>query len=382
MEEEAEEYESGLSARDGQGSSGGSVGDVKSPKTNAMDPMGPDEDPEYRYVGMMRDGKKNGQGRLVFRFGVYEGNWNNDMMEGHGKMMLKSGNIYEGEFSRNRFEGRGVLRWRNGKVYTGTMRSGNMSGKGKLVSKDGEYEGDFYHNEFFGHGKMTFANGDVYEGEWKQDMMWGQGCLRSTDSTQFDGTFYKNQKHGRILRTDPKNKVYSERYEHDQLKTSYKVKKQSKASSAVEKFLSKVISSPVNPTLAVSSHTDSLFERTGASKEDVARHLDRRARSHRSVPEHHGHGPRDEPDRILPFTAEASPIEASEKVPPKKCDVPARKEHPEALRIPSKLSQCTSSPDSTGLPPPLPPCPPPPADHFSSLKKGYVEADYEDSDAD
>ena len=289
--EEVEEVEECEVHTDGKGSLGGSDVDIKSPKSSGsgvMDPSGPEDDPEYRFTGMMRDGKKNGHGRLVFRFGVYEGNWANDMMDGHGKMTLKSGNVYEGEFSRNRFEGKGVLRWRNGKVYTGSMRGGNMSGKGILASKDGDYEGDFYHNEFFGKGKMEYHNGDTYEGEWKQDMMWGQGCLRTSDGVQYEGTFYKNQKHGRIIRTDLKNKLYSERYEYDLLKTSYKIKKQSKASSAVEKFLSKVISSPASPPLTSqlsSSSGDGLFDRPGASKEDVARHLDRRARSNRALAE-------------------------------------------------------------------------------------------------
>eukprot|EP00754_Rhynchopus_humris_P037233 Rhum_TRINITY_DN19355_c0_g1::Rhum_TRINITY_DN19355_c0_g1_i1::g.169835::m.169835 len=345
-----------------------------------------DNDPEYEFSGMMRDGKKNGPGKLVFKYGVYEGNFVNDMMEGQGRLELKTGNVYDGEFVRSRFEGRGVLRWRNGREYVGMMRSGNMMGRGKLTSKDGEYEGDFYHNEFFGKGVMRFANGDVYDGEWKQDMMWGAGTLVTHEKTVYKGAFYKNQKHGRMTRTCPKGKTYSERYDHDQRLSSFKVKGQK--SSAVGKFLSKVISSPASQTVTTTPKSGSLFDRPECSREDVARHLDRRAKSNRHSQHvmRHPHNSHpvctyesDESDHAVSEGAASQILsphavslrESSQRLgsAPQPPICSSADSAPLSLDLLSqRSSQRSLELSGSGAPPPLPPCPPPPSAHFSTFK--------------
>eukprot|EP00659_Diplonema_papillatum_P020581 gene20581-31694_t len=232
-----------------------------------------------RYEGDMRGGKRNGQGTLYFKYGKYEGQWVQHMMCGLGRLELKTGNVYEGSFAYNKFEGKGTLQWKNGKIYVGDMRQGNMTGVGKLSSEDGEYEGEFYENEFFGNGTMRYKNGDVYTGAWKHGMMWGSGVLKMHDGTTYDGTFHKNQKHGKIVRTDPKGVDYSERYARDEVQVSYKVKKPSKSSNAVGKFLSKVTANSNSHVKEGHASSDDLFERPKYTEADIGKQLDKRAKN-------------------------------------------------------------------------------------------------------
>lgn len=271
------------------------VGVVQEPPAQ-RDPLAGDPD-EQQYSGQYKDGQRHGKGRMKFKYGTYEGDWAHDKMHGFGILHLKTGNIYEGNFADNKFEGWGKLRWKNGKVYEGQLRAGQMCGKGKLTSEEGIYEGEFYDNEMSGKGTMKFSNGDVYTGDWRAGMMWGNGDLSYPDGTVFEGAFYKNQKHGKITRTDGKGNEFSERYHRDELQVSVKVKsKPSKAGKAVGKFIDRVGSalgtaperledttSPIDNGLDDEFQNDGppntgpLFDRPEQSQADVERELDRRA---------------------------------------------------------------------------------------------------------
>eukprot|EP00756_Hemistasia_phaeocysticola_P030682 Hpha_TRINITY_DN16304_c2_g1::TRINITY_DN16304_c2_g1_i1::g.59219::m.59219 len=235
-----------------------------------------------------KDGKRHGKGRMVFKYGVYEGEWANDKMQGHGVLHLKTGNVYEGAFIDNKFDGLGTLRWKNGKVYEGQLRSGQMCGRGKLTSDEGVYEGEFYDGEFSGRGKMLFGTGEVYTGEWRGGQMWGEGTLMCPDGTEFTGPWFKGTKHGRFVRKNGKGDQYSERYHKDDLEVSVKVKsRQSRAGRAVSRFLHgrfggaekeyEDVTSPGLDDSVNSTGGTSLFERTEVTQEDVERELDRRA---------------------------------------------------------------------------------------------------------
>ena len=46
---------------------------------------------------------------MIFSNGrIYDGDWENDKMEGIGKMELRDGAIYEGEFSLSQRHGKGI----------------------------------------------------------------------------------------------------------------------------------------------------------------------------------------------------------------------------------------------------------------------------------
>jgi len=50
---------------------------------------------------------------------VYMGNWDNDKMNGNGRIQFSSGALYEGEFVNNCFNGKGQYTWPNGSHFDG-----------------------------------------------------------------------------------------------------------------------------------------------------------------------------------------------------------------------------------------------------------------------
>ena len=51
---------------------------------------------------------------------VYEGNWENDRMEGQGRLSMPDGSVFEGQFQNGKFHGHGVYCWSDGSKYEGT----------------------------------------------------------------------------------------------------------------------------------------------------------------------------------------------------------------------------------------------------------------------
>ena len=50
---------------------------------------------------------------------LYMGNWDNDKMNGSGRIQFSSGASYEGEFLNNCFNGKGQYTWPNGSSFHG-----------------------------------------------------------------------------------------------------------------------------------------------------------------------------------------------------------------------------------------------------------------------
>ena len=70
---------------------------------------------------------------------------------GYGTMNFEDG-IYEGNFKDNDIEGHGVYKWKDGKKYEGQWFQNKMHGKGKLTWPDGRmYEGDYVDDKKHGY---------------------------------------------------------------------------------------------------------------------------------------------------------------------------------------------------------------------------------------
>ena len=52
---------------------------------------------------------------------VYEGNWENDRMEGQGRLSMPDGSVFEGQFQNGKFHGHGVYCWSDGSKYEGFL---------------------------------------------------------------------------------------------------------------------------------------------------------------------------------------------------------------------------------------------------------------------
>eukprot|EP01062_Namystynia_karyoxenos_P028127 TRINITY_DN21375_c0_g1_i1.p1 TRINITY_DN21375_c0_g1~~TRINITY_DN21375_c0_g1_i1.p1 ORF type:complete len:373 (+),score=114.99 TRINITY_DN21375_c0_g1_i1:120-1238(+) len=338
------------------------------------------EDCKQQYSGQYnKEGKRHGKGRMVFKYGVYEGDWEDDKMSGFGVLHLKTGNSYEGNFADNKFEGWGKLRWKSGKVYEGQLRAGVMCGKGRLACDEGIYEGEFYDNQMNGRGTMHFANGDIYTGEFRAGLMWGQGEMTTPKGAKMTGSFMKGMKHGRIMRQDGKGNEYSERYSRDELQVSVKVKsKPSRAGKAVRGFIGRIgggsdkdkDKDKEEKYLENEDPGDAaaLFERPDCTQADVEKRLDMRAKETQRARQ-------DRRERSA--KAPAAPVEeprrsssAAGQSVGSDGDGPAGTAFEAFFADTSAGPACSEGGDSVvspSGPPPLPPGPPPPSSHFATL---------------
>ena len=91
---------------------------------------------------------RHGYGVYVEGPEKYEGEWNEDSMDGAGKFFFASGAMYEGNFSENEFSGQGTYKWADGAIYKGTWRSNKMHGGGSYTDPSGvEWKGQFYNGK-------------------------------------------------------------------------------------------------------------------------------------------------------------------------------------------------------------------------------------------
>jgi hypothetical protein len=136
------------------------------------------------YEGNFKDGKLNGQGKIITKNGsIYEGQFKDNNLNGQGKIIDIEYNgcwVYEGEFKDNLLNGQGKIISKNGCwVYEGEFKDNLLNGQGKIISKNGcwVYEGEFKDNLLNGQGKIISKNGVIYEGEFKDNKLNDQGNI-------------------------------------------------------------------------------------------------------------------------------------------------------------------------------------------------------------
>lgn len=125
---------------------------------------------EGTFTGTRVDGKKTGIGTYKWNDGtIYEGNFENDNINGTGKLTTVDNGIYEGEFKDGQKSGTGTYTFANGDIYTGSWENDQMSGEGTYTFQNGDkYVGNFSNNKFNGTGTYT-TGGNSYKGTWKDN---------------------------------------------------------------------------------------------------------------------------------------------------------------------------------------------------------------------
>jgi len=85
--------------------------------------------------------------------GVYEGNWEDDVMSGQGVYSWSDGSQYDGAFVNGKMHGPGRFMWPDFSTYEGTWHSGQMTGHGRLDYRfDGtSWQGRFQRDAFQKH---------------------------------------------------------------------------------------------------------------------------------------------------------------------------------------------------------------------------------------
>ncbi|KAJ8377611.1 hypothetical protein AAFF_G00255690 [Aldrovandia affinis] len=68
---------------------------------------------------------------------VYTGEWQNDQLNGWGRLQHASGAVYEGQFKDNMFHGQGMYTFRSGSKYAGSFKENRVEGEGEYTDAQG-----------------------------------------------------------------------------------------------------------------------------------------------------------------------------------------------------------------------------------------------------
>ena len=167
---------------------------------------------------------KEGRGIYIFNNNnIYFGYWENNKMNGIGKMIKFSEKIndlneifdpkvlpfYCGNWKNNLENGEGEEIWKDNSIYKGEYKDGFKHGKGILILPDGtEYEGEYSQGQIEGKGKMKYKDGRVYEGNWLNNKMNGEGIFSWPDGRCYKGNYLNNYKDGFGEFIWPDGKIY------------------------------------------------------------------------------------------------------------------------------------------------------------------------------
>lgn len=131
------------------------------------------------FKGDFVNGLMNGKGYEETIDHIYQGDFYNDTKEGQGKLQYKKKkDRYEGQFQNNSINGIGTYTWENGDNYTGTFQQGKMDGRGRYLWAEGdEYEGDYIDGIKEGNGIFKWNNGKIYSGTFEGGKPHGVGVF-------------------------------------------------------------------------------------------------------------------------------------------------------------------------------------------------------------
>ena len=160
----------------------------------------------------------------------YDGDWNNDNMEGRGLHVWSSGNSYDGEWLDGKMNGRGVYKYVDGAIYDGFWKDQKKEGRGFYkwytgATYDGDWKDDkqvktttiksnhvllllFTHPQSLtlsylplhlvvsqdGRGLFNYSDGSSYEGQFSNNMKHGYGTYTWASGQIVSGEWCKNEK--------------------------------------------------------------------------------------------------------------------------------------------------------------------------------------------
>ena len=130
--------------------------------------------------------------------GIYEGEIENGIRHGKGKMSYKNGSSYDGEWESDNFHGQGTYLNDTGS-FMGQWENGGLR-KGTLIWSSGDkYVGECWCGVPHGNGSYFFRNGDEYNGDWDNYAKEGQGIFTWANGDYYIGNWVDNEFHGKGL---------------------------------------------------------------------------------------------------------------------------------------------------------------------------------------
>ena len=88
--------------------------------------------------------------------------WKSDLLNGHGKLTKKNGDIFEGDFINGKIDGQVIIHYANGTRFKGTYKNGMRNGKAIEETKEGiRFEGTYVNDRRDGKFVEKDRNGTV-----------------------------------------------------------------------------------------------------------------------------------------------------------------------------------------------------------------------------
>ena len=162
------------------------------------------------YEGEIQNSVFNGKGKLKSNNGIiFEGDFVNGEKIGNVKIIYPDGSYYKGEYNNNNYNGKGEFHWKNGYTYKGNFLNGKLEGKGILKNEisGSEYNGNFSNNNFEGEGIYKWNNGNYYNGNYHINKKNGEGIYKEKNGICYNGNWVNGQPHG-IGKFDNGEKIY------------------------------------------------------------------------------------------------------------------------------------------------------------------------------
>jgi len=198
-------------------------------------------DSEGRYVGVLVDGVRQGQGRYTFPEGqFYQGEFVQGNFHGKGSFQYVNGDHYDGEWINNQRQGKGVYHFNSGSEYSGSWRKDKQEGQGTLSEKNGNYyqgewvngwqegvgvkhyadgrryTGQWVNGKRSGEGEFVYSNGDRYQGRWQDNKLNGLGRYEFVSHHYYEGNFHQGQVEGAGKLVDPNRFEYVGEFHNNQ----------------------------------------------------------------------------------------------------------------------------------------------------------------------
>ena len=150
------------------------------------------------YKGFFENDKINGRGRLILiNSYIYEGDFEDGLFNGFGKLYTLNNSRYEGNWKNDLQDGYGIEHYSDGSCYSGMFKKGIKQGKGRFLFPNGDlYEGDFDNEEMTGWGLYKRKDGRIYSGQVKNHLIEGIGIFIWKDNKRYIGEYHNELKHG------------------------------------------------------------------------------------------------------------------------------------------------------------------------------------------
>ena len=156
-----------------------------------------------RYEGQWQNGLMNGEGKLYFTNGwIYSGQIQNDTIRGIGKLetnaVIKTGllkSVYDGNSLSIILDGPGGTFYdkKNNITASGFFQNDQLNGQGQIQYDSQTRSGSFIENKLSGNGIIEFINGDRFEGVFRNGQRNGYGVQTTAKGGELRGRWLNDE---------------------------------------------------------------------------------------------------------------------------------------------------------------------------------------------